>query len=169
MEFFEKADIVFSLDEGNRPTPYKDTKGFWTIGKGHLIGDRLEDFKLTQNIINQLFREDLARAIAGARLIFGIQFFDALDDVRKIAILTLLYTLGYRKLLKFKETVPAIISKDWKKVHDLLLSTKWAKDVDPGQRPNVGRDDRVAQMFLTGEFPDYYGIKSNDKAGNLFR
>ena len=104
MEFFEKADIVFSLDEGNRPTPYKDTKGFWTIGKGHLIGDRLEDFKLTQNIINQLFREDLARAIAGARLIFGIQFFDALDDVRKIAILTLLYTLGYRKLLKFRDS-----------------------------------------------------------------
>lgn len=164
MEFFEKADIVFTLDEGNRQTPYKDSKGFWTIGKGHLIGERLEDFKLTQQMVNHLFREDLARAIAGARLIFGVQFFDELDDVRKIAILTLLYTLGYRKLLQFKETVPAIMNKDWKKVHDLLLSTKWAKDVDPQQRKNIGRDDRIAQMFLTGKFPEYYGIRNDDQA-----
>lgn len=162
MEFFEKADKVFTLDEGNKQTPYKDTKGFWTIGKGHLIGERLEDFKLSKKIVNELFKEDLARAIAGARLVFGVEFFDTLDDVRKIAILTLLYTLGYRKLLQFKETVPAIMNKDWKKVHDLLLSTKWAKDVDPQQRKNQGRDDRIAQMFLTGKFPEYYGIRNHE-------
>ncbi len=163
MEFFEKADKVFTLDEGESLIPYKDTKGFWTIGKGHLIGDRLEDFKLTKNIVNQLFKEDLARAIAGARLIFGVEFFSELEDARKIAVITLLYTLGYRKLLKFTETVPAIKNKEWKKVHDLLLSTKWAKDVDPKQRPNIGRDDRIAQMFLTGKFPEYYGIRDNDQ------
>lgn len=163
MEFYEAATKVFKLDEGDGEPgkaghPYRDSKGLWTIGRGHLIGEHLADLRLSENIIEELFKEDLAVAVREARLVVGSVFFESLPLARQIALTSMLYTLGRNKFLKFEETIEAMKREDWDEVAHRVLSAKWARDVDPRQRPGEGRDDRVAYMFKFGSFPSEYKI-----------
>jgi lysozyme len=162
-DFYVLAVKVFNLDEGSGlqgvvGRPYKDTAGFWTIGRGHLIGESLTDLRLSEYMIDELFKEDLATAIREARLVVGGLFFDSLEDARKIALISMLFTLGRNKFLKFEKAIEAIRMCDWDSVAAEVLNSKWARDVDIKKVPGKGRDDRVAYMFRTGEFPVEYGI-----------
>lgn len=159
MDFLDLALKVFELDEGRVDHPYRDSVGKYTIGIGHLIGDHLADLKLSQHIIDELFKEDLAIAIREARLVVGGIFFDGMVPARKIALVSMLYTLGRNKFLQFAETIDAMKREDWDEVANRILKAKWARDVDPKQRVGEGRDDRVAFMFATGEFHPDYNIK----------
>jgi len=164
VEFYDAALRVFELDEGSGQPgkdgiPYKDTKGYWTIGRGHLIGESLTDLKLSSRMIEELFKEDLGTAIREARLVVGSLFFDGLTPARQVALVSMLYTLGRNKFLRFEETIDAIKRNDWQEVGRRVLASKWASDVDPKKRLGIGRDDRVAYMFVTGDFHPYYGIK----------
>jgi len=164
LEFYDAVARVFDVDEGTgvpgkEGIPYKDTKGYWTIGRGHLIGESLTDLKLSRHIVEELFKEDLAIAIRESRLVVGSLFFDSLAPARQVALISMLYTLGRNKFLRFEETIDAIKRNDWQEVGRRVLASKWARDVDPRQRVGVGRDDRVAHMFITGEFHPYYGIE----------
>ena len=161
MEFLTAATKVFQLDEGDGEPgrlghPYRDSKGLWTIGRGHLIGEHLADLKLSSRIVEELFKEDLLVAVREAKLVVGSVFFESLSLPRQLALTTMLFTLGQNKFLKFEETIEAMKREDWQEVAHRILSAKWARDVDPKQRPGEGRDDRIAYMFSTGEFhPDY--------------
>lgn len=164
VEFYTAITKVLDLDEGIGPpgkegVPYKDTKGYWTIGRGHLIGESLTDLRLSRNIVEELFKEDLAIAIREARLVVGSLFFDSMTPARQAALISMLYTLGRNKFLRFEETIDAIKRNDWQEVGRRVLASKWASDVDPKKRLGIGRDDRVAHMFTTGEFHPYYGIE----------
>lgn len=156
MGFLEDAIKVFDLDEGVRYMPYKDTAGFWTIGRGHLIGASLSQLALSDLIVDELFKEDLGRAIREARLVVGDVFFDEMSPARQIALISMLFTLGKTKFLKFEATIEAMKNHDWEAVSRHIMDSKWARDVDPKQREGIGRDDRIAYMFKNGEFhPDY--------------
>ena len=164
VDFYENILKVFDLDEGlgapgKEGIPYKDTKGYWTIGRGHLIGESLTDLKLSRHIIDELFKEDLAVAIREARLVVGSLLFDGLEPARQAALISMLYTLGRNKFLRFEETIDAIKRNDWQEVGRRVLASKWASDVDPRRRVGAGRDDRVAYMFTTGKFHPYYGVE----------
>lgn len=149
---------IFLYDEGKSNSPYRDTKGYWTIGVGHFIGDTIEALKLSDNTILSMLREDIKIAYEETISIFGTQFLGSINAPRKMAILTLVFTLGRAKLLTFHQTVPAIKEKRWADAAGLLLKTKWAEDVDPKKYPGKGRDDRIAFMLLTGEFHEDYKI-----------
>lgn len=162
MNFFDIALKVFELDEsrglpGREGMPYRDSKGYWTIGIGHFIGNSLEDLKLPPEVIDELFSQDLARCIREASLVLGKDVFFSQTDARKIAILTLFFTMGATEITQnFGQTMDAIKRGDWDNVAERARGWKWAKDVDPRQRPGEGRDDRIIYMFKTGEFhPDY--------------
>lgn len=162
MKFEEKAIKVFDLDEGkgspNRPgQPYLDSKGYWTIGRGHFIGKDLTTLKLPNFIIDLLFEHDLMRCIRESQLVFGAAFFESLSDARKMAIITLFFTMGGSKVTnQFQDTIEKILQRDWEDMAKRVLKWQWARDVDPRQRPGEGRDDRISYMFKTGEFhPEY--------------
>ena len=156
---YQTLKRIFIFDENNILHPYKDSLGNWTIGIGHLIGDNIQNLKITDKIASLLFRRDLSDAIETATTIFGQEFFNSLEIGRKAAILILCFTLGKVKLLKFTETVPAIKAKEWDKAAELIKNTKWALDVDPRQRLGKGRDDRVSYMLRTGLIDKEYQIK----------
>ena len=156
---FENVDKVFTLDEGSENRPYKDSQEYWTIGKGHLIGANLENLYLSDHVINEIFKEDIEKTIKFAKDSVGEEFFEQLCEPRKIAILSMLFTLGPNKWEKFFETKEAIKACDWEEVSKRILQSKWAKDVDPKQRPDQGRDDRIAYMFKYGKFHPDYKIK----------
>lgn len=151
---------ILLQDEGLSHVPYLDTQGNWTIGIGHLIGKELKDLHLPEETIRSLFLNDASRHWSEAIDIFGDEFLLAQTKARQAAILSLVFTLGARKLRGFNETVPAIKAGQWDRAADLLLMTKWARDVDPKRRAGEGRDDRIAFMLRTGEFHADYQIDS---------
>jgi GH24 family phage-related lysozyme (muramidase) len=156
MTFYRAAAKVFDLDEGTRKKVYKDSKGFWTVGRGHLIGKSLESLELPSEVIEALFQHDLGIAIYAARRIFTNQFFDAQLPARQMAIVSMIFTLGEEGFKEFDETINQIRMQNWDNVADRILKTKWARDIDPKQREGLGRDDRISYMFKTGEFhPEY--------------
>lgn len=161
MDFLKAALKIFELDEGRGPPgregfPYLDTKGNWTIGRGHFIGKDLKNLHLSDKVIELLFAEDFARHEQDAALSIGVSTYASLNQPRQLALISLVYTMGFAKFQLWIDTIAAIKASNWEKVSDNILQSKWARDVDPRQRDGVGRDDRIAYMFRCGHFhPDY--------------
>jgi len=74
-EFYEKVKQMIKGDEGRKPRLYKDTKGKWTIGYGHLIKNKAELKKykgktLSDAEINGLLDADVKEKIKMAQDLF---------------------------------------------------------------------------------------------------
>ena len=62
MAIAESTLTFIEKEEGSRNKAYKDTKGLWTIGVGHLIKDSEKDLitaTLTDDQVKELLRSDL--------------------------------------------------------------------------------------------------------------
>lgn len=164
MNFIDAARIVLTKDEGTgvigRPgKPYRDSAGYWTIGIGHFIGLTLTEIELSQRVMDEMLMEDIERHLKDARMVIGEEVFDMLPVARQVAILSLVFTLGRNKFLQFNKTIRAIKEGAWEDAATQVLKSKWAQDVDPKQRVNEGRDDRIAYMLRNGELHPAYGQK----------
>ena len=135
---------VLIADEGMRLRPYLDTKGLWTYGVGRLIGKNLIELKISERIARAMLEEDIEQAASDACEILGQPTWDAMNDARKVAAISLLFTLGATKFSQFHQTIAAMRKQDWNAAADHVLDSKWARDVDPRIRPGEGRDDRIA-------------------------
>ena len=137
------------IDEGVRQSPYKDTLGLWTIGIGHLIGDDLRKWKISDSVINALFLGDISGAEKVCHRIYGSNFFqNDVDEIRQVALLNLAFNLGNR-LEGFKRANEAVRAKDWEKAANEFLDSKWAKQVK-------SRSERVAHCIRFGVLHDTY-------------
>lgn len=147
---------VLIADEGLWLKPYRDTKGLWTYGVGRLIGADLIDLRISKRIALAMLDEDIEQAVADACAILGAEAWSTMNDARKIATISLLFTLGGPKFAKFHDTIAAIQRGDWNAAAAGVKDSKWARDVDPRERPDVGRDDRVAFMLKEGRLHENY-------------
>lgn len=88
--FLEKAAEYIKRNEGKKNTLYKDTKGYWTVGIGHLVtSQEFNNFKgrkLTDQEVLSLFKQDLNKKMALVRKHFGAAF-DTYSPNLQIAIL----------------------------------------------------------------------------------
>ena len=157
---YHLAKHILSFDEGFSQKPYQDTKGNWTIGIGHLVGKKLQELCLTKNCVDQMFRDDYEIHAIGAENTIGKEVFERLSDARKVALISMCWTLGERGLREFENMIEAIKKEDWDKAASEAMKSKWASDVDPRNRPNIGRDDRIAYMLREGVFPEEYKVKN---------
>jgi GH24 family phage-related lysozyme (muramidase) len=153
-----EAKIVLRHDEGVKKSPYRDTKNLWTIGVGRLIGADLKLLKLSDKIIDAMLEEDISEAVEDVCAILDPEIWEKLGDARKVAVISLLFSLGRDRFQKFRKTIAAIREGDWVKASQEILLSKWAVDVDPKQREGIGRDDRVAYMMRFDQFPKEYDI-----------
>ncbi len=153
-----KKDLV--IDEGKHNKPYKDPKGYWTIGVGYFIGKELKDLHLSDGVVDLMLEEKIDGACASAVKIFGEEYFYSLSEARQNAIINLIFNMGEGNLEKgfrsFTETIPLMKKGLWHVAAINLSKSLWARDVDPRQRPDQGRDDRIVYMIETGEYhPEY--------------
>jgi GH24 family phage-related lysozyme (muramidase) len=154
----EEAKIVLRHDEGVRKTPYRDTKNLWTIGVGRLIGADLKLLTLSDKIIDAMLEEDISEAVEDVCAILDSGVWEKLGDARKVAVISLLFSLGRNGFEKFRKTIAAIRAGDWVRASQEILLSKWAADVDPKRRSGIGRDDRIAYMMRFDQFPKDYDI-----------
>lgn len=154
----EQTVKVLEVDEGIHHTPYQDTKKLWTIGTGRLIGRDLEQMSISDDVRKLMLAEDIAEAESDAKFILGDEFYCSLPAARKVAIISLLFTLGRGKFSEFRNTIAAIKSQNWQAAAAGVMASKWARDVDPRQRKDIGRDDRIAFMLKENQFPKDYNV-----------
>lgn len=156
-----RMEKMHRFEEGVRDKPYKDSLGYWTIGIGHLMDERIGGFLpsyarreldsygfITDETISHLYQEDM-KAIK-ADLDRALPWAAELDDVRYMCLLDMCFQLGIGSaekgtgLLGFKNTLRFIQNGDYEQAAKNMLLSKWAR-----QTPN--RAKRRANEMRTGE------------------
>lgn len=150
--------LAVDLDaaENDKLVAYPDTEGNWTCGRGHLMprpapGRSWEGFTVIQSTSDRWFSTDI---LAAMRLAARWDEFGSCDtDCRKNALTEIAFNMGGR-WEQFGPTRALIQDKNWQAVHDHLLASKWAKQVQPHGLDKPGRATRIANYFLTGVYPN---------------
>lgn len=131
-------------DEGVRTRSYQDTKGYWTIGVGHMLGNSPVYSNIEWDIpkIILVLLTDLNSSIFHVKN--QINVFDSLSENRQRVLVNMMFNLGPNKFAGFKKMVKAINRNDYHSAYKEMLDSKWAMyDV-----PNRAR--RLAQRWLEG-------------------
>lgn len=135
-----------ALHEGQVNYPYKDSRGFWTIGIGHLIGDGSDealarsgyskytkDNPMPDEEVSTLFQKDLDKH---KKIAESYPFYEGMSDEGKKAILDLTFNMGdfYNKKkpdgsYEWKNLREQLNRGDWNAAADNLASSAYARQV----------------------------------------
>ena len=95
--------------EGLKLFPYKCPAGKLTIGYGH----NLQDNGLSKSACEYILYDDIDEAKRNLKTIFGNEFFESLNDSKKIALIDMMFNLGMVKFLTFKRFIFAVETQNW--------------------------------------------------------
>ena len=137
--------------EGVRNKPYKDSRGLWTVGVGHLIGDGRTlppDWNRTfsDQEIDQLFQKDFAHHKAAAEKIPG---YSKANAVGKGAIIDLTFNMGPAWYKKFPSTTAAMAKGDWAGAAAGLQNSLWYRQVGDRAKTIVGMISKAGSAMST--------------------
>lgn len=140
-----KAFTLLKDDEGEvkhkgRHVPYRDSRGFLTIGYGTLIdperGGGLSDEEAAYLLMNRL--QEAADELKAA-----LPFWGRLNEARQIALASMVYQMGIGRFLTFKKMIRALEIGHYDRAYTEALDSLWAKQT-------YKRALRIAQMIKAG-------------------
>lgn len=136
--------------EGYMNEIYIDSLGYETGGIGHLLleheaakydaGDRISD-----ELVEQWFTEDVNTAIKRARRILGEPHFERLDPVRQRVLVNMAFNLG-NKLEGFKNTLAFVRAGNYVQAAQNMRKSLWYRQVKR-------RGEELAIAMESGYFP----------------
>jgi len=137
------AEALVAESEGLRLTAYQDTRGYWTIGYGHLL-PQTQDWHghtITAEEADNLLTEDmrLARILAAE-----FPHYEELDDVRQAVLISMAFQLG-SKPLTWPHFMAALEARDYVAAEEAGLDTHWHKETP-------ARAERELTMLRTGRW-----------------
>ena len=112
--------------EGIRLKPYRCSADKLTIGIGRII----EDVGITEEEAFYLLNNDIKKVVEQCQRNF--KWFDGLNDLRKEAVVNLVFNMGFGKFLQFKKTIKHIENEEFELAGAELLDSRYAQQV--GQR-----------------------------------
>tara|TARA_Y100000593_G_scaffold21647_2_gene43393 strand:- start:889 stop:1317 length:429 start_codon:yes stop_codon:yes gene_type:complete len=130
------------LHEGSRQFAYEDHLGYVTVGVGRCLDEKV-GLGLSEAEIDFLLKNDIERCTAELQQRFD--WFDGLDEVRKVALVDMNFNMGITRLSKFKNMLSALEEARYDDAATEALDSRWAKQV--GQR-----SINVSEMLRTGEY-----------------
>lgn len=144
-----KRDMI--RDEGYRNHAYRDSKGWYTIGIGHLLGSSPRMLDVTDFEIMALYKADIEVAIEDIRKVWVGVSLDLIGDVRSRALVNMSFNRGYSNMKNSTCITPAIAramlhTGTWEQVAEEILKSPWAKDIKK-------RAERLAFMFAKNQDP----------------
>lgn len=129
-------------EEGRSNVLYPDSKGYLTIGVGHLL-DPKKGGRLPDAIIDQLLDIDIAEARYGAESLPG---FARLNEVRQAVVISMVFQMGLRRVQGFTEMLGALSRGDYLRVATEMRDSQWWRE------DSRKRAERAARMMETGEW-----------------
>jgi len=136
-------------DEGDKLLPYRDTRGLWTIGKGHLLGNSIPPQfvnGITQAQDDALFAADMQHVKSLLNIYIPWWPVDGEDGPRAGALIDMAFNLGVAGLSHFSEFLCLMRAKKWAEAAADLKKTLVFQ-----QLPD--RYGRLAIQIETGVFP----------------
>ena len=127
--------------EGVVPHAYQDSRGYWTIGVGRLIDEKLGG-GLSDGEIDYLLANDIKRCRKEAE---EYSWFNKLNEPRQAVILSMLFNLGKPNFDKFKNMQAAMEEGDHMTASNEMLDSLWAGQV--GRRAI-----EMSEMMQSGEW-----------------
>lgn len=154
----QKLTTSLTIDEGDKLTPYRDSRGLWTVGIGRclesnapmtaewkwLLDNGAIKIALTEEGSQFLFANDVRMAMAQIKT--RCDFWDRLDDLRQNILIEMCFQLGIDRLLGFNKMFAAMRIGDFTSAAKEGLDSAWAK-----QTPN--RANKLMNSLKTGEWP----------------
>lgn len=141
-------------DEGTVLHPYKDSRGFLTIGTGRnldgnpltqsellAIGHDCRTSPITQAQSDLLLANDISKVRQGVR--GAMPWAQLLGDAREGVLLNMAFNMGVPGLQKFKRFLSALQGMDWLRASTEMQASAWWGQVGP-------RAKRLQQQVLTG-------------------
>lgn len=135
------AQQLVEESEGLRLEAYKDTRGLWTCGYGHLLPQDRDwtGYTMTQQEAEAFLGEDMSKARMQAS---EFPYFDSMNPVRQAVCVSLCYQMG-SKPLSWPVFMGAMYKQDYDAAADAGLNSLWAQ-----QTPK--RAQREMLMLRTG-------------------
>lgn len=124
--------------EGLRLLPYRDSRGYLTIGVGRCI----EKVGISKAEAYAMLDHDILAATREAQ---SFSFFWELDDVRQDVLICMVFNIGAAGLRGFRRMLAALALHDYETAADEMLSSEWARQV--GRRA-----EELSTMMRTGEY-----------------
>jgi lysozyme len=124
--------------EGLRLKPYRDSRGFETIGYGH----NLSANGISASIASEILLEDTLETIHQLNL--KLPWYSELNEARQSALISICFNLGINGLLEFHQTLDALKNNNWQLAHNNVLLSEAAQQ-------DKLRYQEIATIFLTGE------------------
>jgi lysozyme len=125
------------LHEGYKLKPYKCPAGFNTIGIGHnydanplppdIAAYLAAHGRITDEMADRLLEADIAAATADCRKLYP--GFDGFPQVKRYALIDMMFNMGLGTLRKFTTTNLFINSGRWIEASENLKKTAWYKQV----------------------------------------
>jgi len=112
---------IIKKHEGFRTKPYHCTEGKLTIG----IGRNLEENGISEDEADYMARNDINTAEKAATSL--VRDFAALNDNRKIVLVSMAFQMGRTGLSKFVKMIDAIDLGAFRTAADEMLDSQWAK------------------------------------------
>lgn len=112
--------------EGFKDMPYKDTRGFWTIGYGTKL-------PISEKEAEMLLMNRLSEAII--ELVDRKPFILKYPPKIKQVLYEMAYQLGVSKLMEFKRMWKAVENRDWESMIKEMYDSRWYR-----QTPNRVED-----------------------------
>ncbi len=136
-----------AVDEGTRRYRYKDSRGFWTIGRGHNIDAdphypyTQADEPLTDAQIESLENRDIANAVGA--LDEYANWWRAMSPIRQAVLANMCFNMGWTKLSLFKNTLDAMHFAKYDLAATGMRASLWARQVGD-------RAERLAKIMENG-------------------
>ena len=143
-EFRQRLREELVSDEGSVLKVYRDHLGYFTVGVGHLITPKDEEWgvglgtPITQTRADELLFYDLNNVIKECETHFH-QNWSIWPEEVKLIIANMAFNLGVTKLKKFQLMLTAINAEDYKTASEKGLNSRWAKQVHNRAKRLMGR------------------------------
>lgn len=124
--------------EGLRLKPYQCSEGYWTIGYGR----NLETNGISSEEAEELLLNDLSDV---EETLHSIGLLDGHNDARQAVLINMCFQLGFRGLMKFKNTLNYIKAHRYEDAAREMLVSRWSM-----QTPNRAKE--LSEQMRTGEF-----------------
>lgn len=128
-------------DEGNKPTVYKDSLGYWTIGIGRLVDPKKPGGGLRPSEIAFMLANDIDEREQA--LLTHLPWITSLSEERQAVLINMSFQMGVEGLLAFKNTLAMVKAFNFEAAAAGMLQSKWAT-----QTPE--RAERLAKQMRTG-------------------
>jgi len=117
--------ISIKAHEGYSGIPYIDTIGKITIGYGR----NLTDVGISRAEAEVLFKSDVNLAVDQFFTKIPLFVREQCNLVRKHVLIEMIFNMGIKKVLKFRNMLAAIEAGDFEKASKEMLNSKWAEQV----------------------------------------